>query len=150
MGILGALGSGLVAGIVGTAAMTVTQRVEMAVSRRAASSVPGQVGAHLIPGRNPAIGSDVQSLNAGMHWSHGIAMGSVRGLLQVAGLTGPAATAAHCALLWMGDVMLYKSLGVADWPWRWTGQELATDLAHKGVYAAVTGLTYDKIARNTR
>lgn len=151
MGIVGAVGRGMVAGALGTVAMTVTQRVEMVVSGREPSTVPGQVGAHLIPGKDPDDDTDVQQLNAGVHWGHGIAMGAVRGLLGAAGVTGPAASAVHFGLLWVSDAVLYKWLGIAEVPWRWTGREIVTDVTHKGVYAAVTGAAYDALtARGTR
>jgi hypothetical protein len=135
---------GLIAGAIGTAAMTLTQRLEMAISGRAPSTVPGQVGAHLIPGANPR--THVARLNGPVHWAHGISMGALRGALDGMGLRGPAASAAHFALLWSGDAALYRALGIADVPWRWGGDELATDVLHKGIYAAVTGAVYDALA----
>ena len=141
--LIGALTRGMVAGAVGTIAMTLSERLEMAVTGRKASQVPGEVAAHLVPGMDPRVDADVQRLNAPMHWAHGISMGAVRGLLDAAGMRGPAASAAHFALLWIGDAALYQVLGVADVPWRWDGDELATDVLHKGVYAAVTGVVYD-------
>ncbi len=146
---MGAVGCGMIAGALGAVAMTVTQRAEMALSGRQPSTVPGQVGVHLIPGKDPNDDADVRQLNAGVHWGHGITMGAVRGLLGAAGLTGPAASTAHFALLWVSDAVLYQSLGIADVPWRWTGQQLATDLAHKGVYATVTGAAYDALTAKT-
>ncbi len=145
-GVLGALGRGLVAGAVGTVAMTVSERLEMAASGRAASQVPGQVGAHLVPGKDPDSASNVAQLNTAVHWAHGVTMGAVRGALDVAGLRGPQATLAHFALLWTGDAALYSALGIAEAPWRWTPDELATDMLHKGVYAGVTGAVYDALA----
>ena len=136
---------GMVAGAVGTAAMTLTQRLEMSVSGRAPSTVPGQVGAHLVLGADPASPGDVARLNGPVHWGHGVAMGAFRGLLDVAGLHGPAATAAHFALVWGGDAALYRTLGIADVPWRWSGDELRADLLGKGVYTAVTGAVYDAV-----
>ncbi len=149
MSIVGAVGRGMIAGALGTVAMTVTQRAEMAMTERKPSTVPGQVGAHLIPGKDPDDDADVRQLNAGVHWGHGIMMGAVRGLLDAAGLRGPAASGAHFALLWVSDAVLYRSLGIADVPWRWTGREIATDVAHKGVYAAVTGAVYDALTAKT-
>ncbi len=137
---------GMIAGAVGTAAMTLTERLEMAISGRAPSTVPGQVGAHLLPGADPGTVSDVARLNGPVHWAHGISMGALRGALDGMGLRGPAASAAHFALLWTGDVALYRALGIAEVPWRWSGDELATDVLHKGVYAAVTGAVYDALA----
>ena len=145
-GLLGALTRGMIAGAVGTMAMTLSERLEMAISGREASQVPGKVAAHLLPGRHPEAASDVGQLNSPMHWAHGISMGAARGLLHVGGgLRGPAATGAHFALLWGGDAMLYRALGVAEAPWRWSGDELVADLLHKGVYAMVTGAVYDAL-----
>ena len=144
--LLGALTRGMVAGAAGTIAMTVSERLEMAVTGRSGSTVPGQVAAHLVPGTDPDRDADVERLNAPMHWAHGIGMGAVRGALDLAGVRGPAASAAHFALLWAGDAALYRALGVADVPWRWSADELASDVLHKGVYAAVTGAVYDATA----
>ena len=136
---------GMVAGAVGTVAMTISERLEMSLSGRAPSTVPGQVGAHLVPGADPGSPGDVARLGGPVHWGHGIAMGALRGVLDVAGLNGSAASAAHFALVWGGDAALYRALGIADVPWRWSGDELGADLLHKGVYAAVTGAVYDAL-----
>ena len=138
---------GMVAGAIGTIAMTLTERLEMSLSGREASQVPGRVAAHLMPGKDAGSAADGQRLNAPMHWAHGIGMGALRGVLDVAGVNGPAASAAHFALLWGGDVALYRALGVADAPWRWGADELATDVLHKGVYAVVTGAVYDALSK---
>jgi hypothetical protein len=144
--LLGALGRGMVAGAVGTIAMTISERLEMAVSGRQPSQVPGQVGANLLPRRDPNSASDVELLNGPVHWAHGISMGAVRGALDMAGLRGPQASVAHFALLWGGDAILYRALGIADSPWRWDADQLASDMLHKGVYAAMTGAAYDALA----
>jgi len=140
---------GMVAGAVGTAAMTLSQRLEMSLSGRAGSEVPGQVGAHLLPGNDPSSASDVARLNTPVHWAHGITMGALRAALDAAGMRGPAASAAHFALVWGGDAALYRTLGVADAPWNWSTDELATDLLHKGIYAVVTGAVYDALTPAT-
>ena len=142
---LRAAARGMIAGAVGTAAMTLTERLEIAISGREPSTVPGQVGAHLLPGADPRARSDVARLNGPVHWGHGVSMGVLRAALDGMGLRGPAASAAHFALLWSGDAALYHALGIADVPWRWSGDELATDVLHKGVYAAVTGAVYDAL-----
>jgi hypothetical protein len=137
---------GMVAGAIGTVAMTLSQRLEMSVSGRPGSQVPGQVGASLLPGSDPGSSSDVQRLNAPVHWAHGVTMGALRGGLDAAGLQGAAASAAHFALVWGGDAALYRALNLADMPWRWEPDALATDVLHKGVYATVTGVAYDAMS----
>ncbi|HLL07193.1 MAG TPA: hypothetical protein VK393_00925 [Nocardioidaceae bacterium] len=149
-GLVGALSRGMVAGAIGTIAMTVSERLEMAVSGREASQVPGQVGAHLLPGQDPDSSADVARLNAPVHWAHGISMGALRGALDMAGVRGPEASIAHFVLLWGGDAALYRALGVADLPWRWDADELASDVLHKGLYAMTTGAVYDALAGRDR
>ena len=62
-------------------------------------------------------------------------------------MRGPRASLAHFALLCSGDAALYRFLGIAEGPWDWCASDLATDLLHKGVYAGVTGATYDALSR---
>lgn len=148
--VLNLLGRGMLAGLIGTIAMTASERLEMALSGRQASQVPGRVGAHLLPGKDPTSSSEVGRLNGPVHWVHGISMGALRAALDAAGLRGLQASAAHFALLWGGDAALYRALGITDLPWRWDADELAVDVLHKGVYAAVTGAVYDALSsRNT-
>lgn len=65
--LVGAIGRGLISGAVGTVAMTLSEQLEMAVTGRDASQVPGKVGAHLLPGKHPAAPSDVERLNGPVH-----------------------------------------------------------------------------------
>ncbi len=141
---------GMLAGAVGTAAMTLSERLEMTLTGRDSSTVPGQVGAALLPNSDADAAGDVARLNGPVHWLHGIGMGAIRGVLDVAGMQGPPASAVHFALLWAGDAALYRTLGIADVPWRWDAQELVSDMLHKGVYAAVTGAAYEALSPGSR
>lgn len=140
---------GAIAGLVGTAVMTLSETVEAKLTGRPASMVPGQVGAELLGGDKDDT-ARVRSLNPWVHWGHGMAMGAVRGLIGQRVDNPAAATAIHFAALWVGDGALYSGLGVAPPPWEWSPQELATDLGHKGLYAAVTGATYEALDRPRR
>jgi hypothetical protein len=143
--VLRRLGRGMVAGAVGTLAMTASQRLEMMATGRPGSQVPGKVGAHLAPAKDPDSQPDVAQLNTAVHWAHGITMGALRGALDVAGIHGTPASLTHFALVWGGDAALYQTLGIAKAPWKWTLGELTTDMAHKGLYAAATGATYEAL-----
>ncbi len=137
---------GLVAGGIGTAALTLAENAEMAVTGREASTVPGQVGAKLAgidPQDRPEL---VQRLNPVVHWSHGIALGGVRGLLDAAGLGPVAATAAFVPLVWGGDAALYYALVIAPAPWEWERSELLTDVFGKTVLAVSTSLAYEALS----
>ena len=146
MSVAATIARGLAAGFVGTAAMTGSELIEMRLTGRPPSTVPGQVGGRLL-GVTPETDAGMRKLTHAVHWSHGTAMGAVRGVLSLAGLRGAGATAAFYAALWSGDAMLYRVLGIAPSPWRWRPRELATDLFHKGVYAVVTGITYERLLK---
>ena len=139
------LTAGLTAGLAGTAAMTIAQALEMRVTGRAASDVPGRVASR-VSGYRPRRRRDRERLSTGMHWGHGIVSGAVRGGLGLTPLRGGRANASHFALLWGSDVTLYRALDVAPWPWRWSASELATDVLHKGVYVVVTGAVFERLA----
>ena len=133
---------GLVAGAIGTVLLTVFEKLDMALTHRPPSTVPGQVGVKLLGGNPEVEEGKVTRLNPVVHWSHGIALGAVRGLLGFAGLGFAAATALFYAIVWVGDATLYRTLRVADVPWRWERGELVRDLLGKGVLAVGTSIAY--------
>lgn len=137
---------GLFAGLIGTVVMTLFQMLEIKLTGRQPSIVPGQVGSQLL-GLSPRNYQEMTSLSNTVHWVHGIALGAVFGLLSLTGVGGVTAIALFFGLLWVGDALLYKALGIAPFPWQWQANELITDLFHKGVYAIATGLSYMAINR---
>ncbi len=142
MGVLEAVGVGLLAGGLGTVALTIAEKAEMRLTSREPSTVPGQVGTKL-SGRDPDTNPRrVGRLNPLVHWSHGIALGAVRGLLDVLGLGPIAATLVFFPVVFGGDAALYRALQIAPAPWRWTRSELATDLFGKAVLAFATSGAY--------
>ena len=145
MSAITAMTRGLLSGLVGTVAMTISEMIEMRVTGREASTVPAQVGSKLL-GVHPDGDEQMGRLNAVVHWGHGALLGATRGLMSITGLRGLPATLGHFAAFWIGDVALYKLLGIAPAPWRWNRQELVIDVLHKGVYALVTGAAYEKLA----
>ncbi len=140
-GLLEAISIGLLAGGAGTAAQTLSEKIEAKFTKRPDSLLPAQVGAALAK-PDLRTGKDAVRLNWTVHWAHGISLGAVRGLLGVTALSSLAASIIHFPLVWSGDVMLYAALGLAPAPWKWRGKELATDLFHKGVLSVVTSLVF--------
>lgn len=138
------LASGALAGLIGTAAMTAAQAAEMRLTGREPSMVPGHVASKLL---RRELGGDeaLPRISLAMHWAHGMTQGTVRALIARLGFKGRAATAAHFALLWSGDALLYKALGISPWPWQWSPAELAPDVLHKGFYTVVTSAAYDRL-----
>jgi len=73
---------------------------------------------------------------------HGVGMGAVRGLLGASRFAPRTATLAFFPLVWASDAALYRGLGLAPAPWRWTRSELGADLFGKGVLAFATSGAY--------
>ena len=136
---------GALAGLVGVTAMTAAQTVEMRITGRRPSMVPGHVASKLL-GLKPKDDEALARISIRMHWAHGITQGLVRTAIGRLGLHGPAAAGAHFALMWPGDAMLYKALGISPWPWKWSLEELAPDVLHKGLYVVATSVAYDRLS----
>lgn len=144
---LEAVGRGLAAGAIGTVALTLAEKAEMKLTGREPSDVPGQVGTKL-SGRDPGAHPErVRRLGPAVHWGHGIGVGAVRAGLDRAGLSPLAATVAFYPMVFGTDAALYRALGIAEAPWRWTRAELATDLFGKGVLAFATSGAYVLLAK---
>ena len=135
---------GLAAGVVGTTAMTASQALEMRLTGRSGSDVPGQV-AEEMTGIHPENPQAKAAMSTGMHWAHGIAGGGVRALIAKTGATGPLAGVLLFAGLWSMDATLYRALKIAGSPWRWSKEDLATDLFHKGLYSAATSAAFERL-----
>lgn len=141
VGVAQALLIGLAAGLIGTAIFTLVEMLEIKLTGRPPSTIPGDVGVRLI-------GRDVEShrelserLNPYVHWGHGTMLGALRGLLDVAGLGFWSATIVFYLVVEAGDMLLYRALGIQPWPWNWSREALVRELVLKAVFAlAVSGV----------
>jgi hypothetical protein len=136
-----AVGRGLLAGLIGTAAMTVSSRIEMNARKRSASSAPVQAAEKAL-GVQPTTEQARERFSTIVHWSYGTGWGVVRGLVGAAGIAGPNAAALHFLLIWGAELAMLPALDVAPPPWEWKSEELAVDMLHHGVYATTTSIAY--------
>jgi hypothetical protein len=136
-----AFGKGIFAGVAGTAAMTISSTLEMKLRGRAASSAPAQAAAKVL-GIKPIDEESEARFSNLVHWGYGTAWGGARGLLATAGLSGPAATAAHFGTVWGSEQVMLPTLGVAPPPTEWGAREVALDALHHLVYTGATGIAY--------
>lgn len=141
------VGKGLFAGLAGTAAMTVSSTAEMKLSGRGASETPAQAAEKVLNVQPDDDESEATFSNL-VHWGYGTGWGGVRGLLDSAGLSGPAATVAHLTLVWGGEQVILPALNVSAPVFKYGGKAVATDLLHHVVYAAATGLAYAYLDRS--
>jgi len=139
-----ALGRGLLAGVAATAAMTIASTAEMKLRGRAPSTAPADVAGKLL-GVKPRKKAGARFATVA-HLATGISLGATRGLLDVAGVLGPAAPAAFFAIAWAPDLVAVPAAGAAEPPWRWGATELAISALHHGVYAAAGEGAYRALA----
>ena len=135
------VGKGLFAGVVGTAAMTVSSTLEMKIRDRPGSSAPAEAAGKVL-GVEPKGEAEQARFSNMVHWSYGTSWGAVRGLIGAAGLEGPGAAAAHLGVVWGTEQVMLPALGVAPPFWRWGVKEVAIDTLHHLVYAGATSVAY--------
>lgn len=140
-GVIEVVLKGLVAGAVGTAAMTLSEKLEQAKTGREDSMVTTEVGAILTKPRLET-GAQAAKLGQVVHWSHGITWGAIRGLLGLTPLNALAASAIHYVSLWTSDALLYRILKIQPLPNKWGTKPLLTDLFHKLVLSGVTSAVF--------
>jgi hypothetical protein len=145
-----AIGDGLVAGAIGTAAMTVSSTIEARLRHRAASTAPARATAKALGIK--AFENDIAQarFNDLSHWGYGTGWGVVRGLLGAGGMPAAKATAAHGAAVWGSAAVTLPALDVAPPFVFWGRREVAIDVFHHAVYAVATGLAYELAAAGRR
>jgi hypothetical protein len=146
----GAIGEGLLAGVAGTAAMTVSSTVEAKLRGRPFSTAPARATAKVLGIREFEDDIARARFSDLSHWGYGTGWGVVRGLLGAAGLPARRATAAHGAAVWGSAQVMLPALEVAPPSVFWGKEEVAIDAFHHAVYAVATGLAYELIAAGRR
>ncbi|WP_148572743.1 hypothetical protein [Nocardioides caldifontis] len=134
---------GLVAGAVGTVAMTVAEKVEQRLTGRPSSFVPARTLERLTGLED----RESTALNWAMHYGQGALVGVLRSVMANVGLRGPVASSKFAVVRLTTDQVLENATGVGAPPETWPRGELVVDLLHKGVYAFVTGLVADGLAK---
>jgi hypothetical protein len=142
----GAIGDGIVAGFVGTAAMTVSSTIEARLRHRAPSTAPARATAKALGIAEFEDDLARARFNDLSHWGYGTGWGVVRGLLGASGLRPARATAAHGAAVWGSAAVTLPALDVAPPFVFWGRKEVAIDLFHHAVYAVATGAAYELLS----
>ena len=146
-GFAASLGRGLMAGAIGTAAMTVSSTLEAKARGREASTAPADAAMKVL-GIDGFCDEGAKSRFSNIvHWGYGTSWGLPRALLERAGLRPAAATAAHGAALWGSEQVMLPALSVAPPITFWGREEIAIDGFHHAVYAVSTGIAYEALRR---
>jgi hypothetical protein len=139
-----AIGVGLMAGLAGTIAMTVCQRIDMKITGRKGSTTPAKAVREALDIK-PVSESKSKELSTRVHWVYGTSWGLVRGFMHLFGLKGLAATSTHFAAVWITELVMLPLLRVAPPVTKESPETIAKDALYHGVYALGTGLVFDAI-----
>jgi hypothetical protein len=134
--------TGLISGIVGTAAMTIAQGAEFVLTPAEPSDVPARVADSL--SRRLGFGRikrrDRAVANQGMHWLYGASWGIPYGLVAARAKTRPEVSGPVFGLaVWVVALGQQPALGVADWPWERSPKSLGSEALYHVVYGAGAG-----------
>jgi hypothetical protein len=144
------IGKGLLAGLIGTAAMTVSSTAEARLRKRQPSSAPARATAKVLGIKQ--FESDIAQARFSdlSHWGYGTSWGMLRGLLGATGMPARTATALHGAAIYGSAQVTLPALEIAPPVVFWAKEEIAIDAFHHLVYATATGIAYELISNGGR
>lgn len=143
--LLSSVGRGVVAGLAGTAVMTLFQKaIEMPLTGRAESDAPAQFAEKVLPDRATEAMAR-RRLNYIAHFGIGAMWGVATAIAGRLGLHGQKAVHMVFPTVFTGDVALNTALGLYE-PSSWSAQDWAVDLVDKYIQAQATSAVYDRIA----
>jgi hypothetical protein len=144
------VGAGLLAGLAGTAALTISSAVEARLRRRHAPPTAAPVAKRALGierFESPAAEARFARL---AHWGFGAGWGVLHGLLRELGLGPKAATAVHYGAVWGGTLVLLPSHDVVPPIFLRGRGEVAAEAWHHLLFSASTGLAYRRLAADRR
>ncbi|HJP62497.1 MAG TPA: hypothetical protein VJ844_03605 [Mucilaginibacter sp.] len=145
----GAIGKGILAGLAGTAVITLSQMIEMRLTKREPSEAPVKV-AEQVTDVKPANKEVKEKVSQEIHWAYGTSWGIVRGLIGLTGVRGVPAIAAHFAAIWGTALVMLPSFKAGPKITEEEPKAIAIDAMHHMVYAIAAGFTYDALDSGTR
>ena len=145
-----AIGDGLVAGLLGTAAMTASSTIEARLRHRTASNAPARATAKALGIKEFDNDLAKARFNDLSHWGYGTGWGIVRGILGATGMPPAKATTAHGAAVWGSAAITLPALDIAPPFVFWGPKEVTIDLLHHTIYATATGLAYELVSAGRR
>ena len=147
--LLATFGRGLIAGMIGTAAMTASSTLEARIRKRPASTTPAKAAEEMLD-IEPKSKAAEERLSNAVHWGYGTGWGLNRSALDLIGIRGPLASALHFAAVWGVGLVMLPALRLTPPPQEWGREELAIDGWHHLVYAMAAGAAYDLSSRRPK
>jgi len=140
------VGRGLAAGLVGTAAMTLTSALEARVRGREQGTAPARAAGRAL-GVAPVDERGERRFNRLVHWAYGTAWGAAPGVLAAVGVPAAPAGVAHLGAVWGAEQVVLPATRAGSAPTHGSPPDAVADFAHHAVYAAATGLAFRWMGR---
>lgn len=137
-----AIGKGLLAGLAGTAAITLSQMIEMKITKRKPSDAPVKVAMETI-GIKPVNAGQKEKASKEIHWAYGTLWGTARGVIGLAGLKRIPAILSHFGAVWATAMIMLPRFKAAPPVTEESPKAIAIDGFHHAVYAFAAGYVYD-------
>jgi len=142
--VMAAIGRGLIAGLAGTAAITLSSTVEMKLRNRKPSVTPGKVGGKVL-GVKPRDKEGMKRFSNIIHWQYGMSWGLFLSVCELLGFEGTPASFAHFATVWGAALAILPAAEAAKPITQWRPEEISIDALHHAIYAAAAGLAYNAL-----
>ena len=142
-----AIGNGVIAGVAGTAAMTLSSTVEAKLRGRPFSTAPAKAAARALGIETFEDGAAYARFSNLVHWGYGTGWGVARGMLRALGIGPRLATPAHFAVLWGSALYTLPKYEVAAPVTQWGREEVAIDVFHHLVYVTAAGIAFELLER---
>ena len=139
----GVVARGVVAGLAGTAAMTVSSTTEAHLRHREPSTAPARAAQKVLGIEDFGSEQAQERFGTLVHWGYGTSWGVFRAFLGAVGLRPAVAAPAHFAAMWGGALVMLPTHGVTPPVTHWGRTEVAIDVFHHLVYETSTGLAYE-------
>lgn len=165
-----ALGKGIIAGLAGTVAISLSQMIEMQITKRESSNAPIKVAKKVL-GVEPkgkaelevaksdpeskrneeelkqSVQDNTEQFSQFLHFLYGTSWGMARGVLEIAGLKGAPASLAHFGAIWGAAQVMLPVANASEPITEWSPKQIAIDVGHHAVYACAAGAVYDAMSR---
>lgn len=143
------IGKGLLAGLAGTAAITLSQLIEMKITKRKPGNAPVKIAAETT-GIKPVNAAQKQKVIQEIHWAYGTLWGIGRGLISFAGLKKIPGAITHFGVVWGAAMIMLPKFKAAPPVTEEDPRAIAIDGFHHAVYALAAGLVYDALDAPSR
>lgn len=139
-----AIGRGMIAGLAGTAAFTISKIIAEKLTEKTGNLAPAGAASKAL-GIEAVDRQKWERFSKEVHWTYGTLWGIPRGMLSLVKVEGVPASALHFAAIFYTALRVEPDFEVAPPLNEWPKSEIAVFALHHLAYITVAGLVFDAI-----